>query len=274
MSAREKFVPLSRASTSRLRFSVTLPEFIDSDQIGINVQEIHRLCRLGGIKHLQVTGLTEGETTQYKPTIVGVSPQGEAYAGKVATKTEVATSKATSELRRGYNNLPPSARWIDGKIELNLSEIKQRIQQDDSLPRGVRTSSAWADHVNNALKEGIAKIGISHLLLGMTKFEAAVALVTDIDATLIAANAEPLIQPIMHNYHPHIPALADVIFGLVFRNGGLNLWERYNHRHNVAKEDFRFSLFYGPEIDRALALGVMVATRRLAKALPQNSSSF
>src|SRR6266567_8242160 len=95
-----KFVPLPDVESETVRILDNLPEFVDREQIGVNVRGIERLCRVGGIRSLTLVGKWDGDTTTYTPTIVGVNKNGEGVAGKTGAARKADMFSSNSEYDR------------------------------------------------------------------------------------------------------------------------------------------------------------------------------
>ncbi len=115
------FIPLDQAWSLKARFDVALPEFVDVERIGVNLQAIQRLCRLGGISHLRVIGESGDDTSNFTPNIAGYGEHGQATATKTGLKTIVPTHTENFERLRGFGeeNRPPSLSWVNATINLN-----------------------------------------------------------------------------------------------------------------------------------------------------------
>jgi ribulose 1,5-bisphosphate carboxylase large subunit-like protein len=98
-------------------FDGIVPEFVDQNQIGINLHAIHRLCRLGGIKNLHVVGVN-GETSSFTPAVVGMDGKGHALAGWIGTKVEVPTHEVN--LGKSDHHVMHAASWIDVRTNCGL----------------------------------------------------------------------------------------------------------------------------------------------------------
>lgn len=166
-----RYTPLEYATTSRATFEVPLPEYIPSRSIGVNTSSLHLLLRIGGINHLRVTCNTDQETSRVVPTVVGFSASGETYASK---KTDIPTFTTSGDNANPNSYVsvtrPAAATWKNGHIKLNINKIAGEIIQEDRWQKGVRSPEAWAYHIDSALKEGVADIGVKHLTLGLSKF--------------------------------------------------------------------------------------------------------
>lgn len=151
------YVRIDEASTERVRFAVPLPEYVDRERIGVNIRKIEKLCRIGGIGHLRVTADYESDTSNFVPTIVGVSQKGEAVAAKTGVKRISPTQTSDFNTDKASS---PALTWTDGS---NIPEIVKRINDDKKYKEGARSIDAWSQKLDLSLRDGIAGIGIPYL---------------------------------------------------------------------------------------------------------------
>ncbi len=248
------YVPLEYAQSTRARFVVHLPEFVNTDQIGVNLRGLDRLCRIGGIGHVRVTS-SEGETTQFVPTVVGISKNGEAIASKTGVRTSIPTFTVDSEKERpGLDSfpsaLPHAASWINTTININTNEVANRIQDDSKWKHGVHSTEAWAYHLNQAVRQGVTDSALKHLTMGLSKINwGETAFQYGLMGFFESQNGNPTLE--------------SGIFRYFFVGGFLNMLAYVRSRGYG--EDFRISAFYGPQLDRALILKLMSARTTLVK---------
>lgn len=257
------YVPLDQVQSSRARFVVTLPEFVDKNQIGVNLKGLDRMCKLGGISHIKVV-TTEGDTSQFVPTIVGVSKNGEAIAGKTGVKTSVPTFTVESEKsRQGLDGslfgLPHAASWINTTVNINTNEVADRIKDDPKWDHGVNSSNAWAYHLNEAVKKGVTETGFNHLAMGLSK--------TNWGSTAFQYGLMGFFESQIAN-----PTLESGLFRLFFVGGFHNMMSYIRSRGYG--EEFRLSAFYGPQLDRALLLKLLSTQTTIVKGFPPNTQDY
>jgi len=262
-----QFIPIEYANTSRVRFDVAMPEYVDAERIGVNLKAIHTLCRIGGISHLRVNGVAGDEPERSVPQILGFTQNGEAFAGKAKVQ-EIAPIFDSGSLVEGPNDpiRAHSATWIDTQIKLNMDEISGRIQHEDKWVRGVRSPEAWAHYFNQAVKQGLSKEGTKHLVFGMSSFNSGLSLMNNINSILLSSYAS-IFNVFLRNFNPQLPALETLFEHLILRNLLWNLANYFFYHRNDYTDGSRFSLIFGPEVDRALVLKIMAKTKTLVKAL-------
>jgi hypothetical protein len=259
MPRQKEFMPLSQASTGRVRFDVVLPEYINPDCIGIN-KDIDKFIRRGGIRALRVATVSDGETTNYRLTSIGsVNEQGSAVGGGIIAQ-KVALFETHSENRSPLPYSPSlhAAEWIDGTIVLNTKQIAQEIQNNKKEKKGVRSPKAWADQINKALQDGIIAIGTNHLLFGASPLERLRRGTIDVFygmATSVGFWFDPKVG---------VMVLGGVAGAKIIENG-LEL----RLAADIGRP-YRASAFHGYEVDLATFLTLTTKTQRLAKEIPES----
>lgn len=250
------YVPIERANTSNARFMIPLPGYVSKDRIGLNNRGLSRLLKIGGISHLKVIGQTDQETTRFTPTIVGHDAKGNAYAGKKGEQTTIPEFTTSSEEVDPELDTsiwkPHAATWKNAVVNLNLKEMAQRIQQEKRWERGVYSTEAWAYHLNDSIKKSITEVGVTHLATGLSKdnWETAAGLYGGV--SLVSLLFTQSIVPI-------------AILSSITASGLMNVYDHYMYRSE--DNGFRWSLMYGPQLDRALALKLIAKKTILVKAL-------
>lgn len=248
------FVPIEYANTDRMRFVIPFPEYVKPQQIGVNLSGLERLLRIGGIGRLRVAEQTEGETTRFTPTVVGYNSQGNAYAGKKGTLTFVPEFTTSPNLDAPVSRLH-FATWTNAVINLNINEMAQRIRQEDRWTRGVRSTEAWAHHLDEALRKGVRDIGIRHLTLGLNK----------IDWLYIALQYAQMGTLATFTRFPSVEIMA---FSILFGSGCINLIGCNVFRNTDYGS--RWSVIIGPQLDRALLLKILSSRTNLVMASSNN----
>lgn len=251
---KSSFIPLTDLESPKIRMAVTLPPFIDSDRIGINLHAITILQRLSGISHLRVGGITGAQTSGFTPNIGGIDSQGGIYAARTAAGVSVPSY--SSETQEKYPDRAFGARLVNGSIKINLDEVGNKIRSEQRWKGGAHSVEAWSYHLDKSLKGGISNIGIKHLMRDFNKIEyfwmAAVNILGP--ASLSVTYAHGLEATAFLN---------GVLFYNLFMNGVNSLVS------SVAQieEGWRFSCIFGPQIDRALILKYVAKTQTLVKPL-------
>lgn len=245
---KKDYTPLAELESPKLRFVAPLPSFVDPRSIGINLKRVTLLCRLGGISHLRVEGLTDEETSSFVPTIVGFDTQGSAYAAKTGMKTSVPTYTVDSLSLPGRGLTYLASRWVNGVVKINVDETANRILSETRWRNGVNSNDAWSYHLNRILKGGIVDIGTKHLVLGASRLDYLLELFPVLSiANIFFGGGNPLVM------------YALWYFGV----NGLTA------RFNINPEGWRQSLLlHGPQLDRALLLKLISLKSTLVRSIP------
>lgn len=254
-----KFIPILKANTENNRFDIPFPDYIKSEFIGVNVKALTKLLRIGGISHLRV----DGETSQFTPTIVGHDLYGNSYAGNKGqsiTIPEFTTSEdETHKIVDPSLSKPHSATWKNALITLNSNEMAERIRSEKKWKKGIHSTEAWSFHLDKVIRDGITRIGVNHLTLGLNKQNWA-----SVVFQYVFMGGWEILEG-----HPSVEGM---IFRVPTVSGILNLMDYFKYRN---KDDgYRWSAFYGPQIDRAIILKFMTSKTTLVKNLPINNDEL
>ncbi|MGH7203987.1 MAG: hypothetical protein ACREHC_06085 [Candidatus Levyibacteriota bacterium] len=217
------------------------------------------MMRLGGVKDLRILG-TGGETSDFTPSVVGWGSDGSAMAGKSGEAKIVPTFSTSRELSRGNGKETPyflAGRWVDANLSVNLDEIQNRIREKD-LPD--RSPEAWGTELDQAIRNGVANIGVQHLLFDSNSIDA-------IHFTGATTTGEVMgAGPVTHIGGLSLAESATV--GLLTFHGLINIVNRASyHVTDYDSEGFRWSAFTGPQIDRACLLKGMAQSVKVVKSL-------
>src|SRR5437773_240279 len=130
------YIPITEISSPKVSINLNLPPWIDPDKIGLNLNRLETFCRIGGIGHLIIAGVTGEETSSTVPMIVGMNEQGGAYAGKAEAKVASIHSESFTP---DFQGIPHANIWANGKVNINLDEMKQRISNEKRWKEGVHS---------------------------------------------------------------------------------------------------------------------------------------
>lgn len=278
MAETSKYIPIEGLVTPKVRVDLPLPSYIDQAQIGLHLGKVRTLCRLGGISHLRITGHIGDETSTSMSVMVGFNSQGGGYAGKLGTKIDIPTYRSSRSSRaplEGLLGVPHSARWVDGVISANIDEITQRINSDKT--GDIRSTQAWASHLDQAVRAGVRDIGTYHLTMGLNKGDYGLAALTYV-AFISSYIAIDFLTGAMVNLitgkasenEIKIPTGYDLPLNFLFMSLFMNSvnFLQYHPRFNQGREEgSRLSLIYGPQLDRALILQALSARKNVIKSL-------
>lgn len=256
MSSIEKgFSPLPKVEREqpedKIKILLNLPDYVDQDRIGVNLRDISKLCKLGGISQLIVVGKTDQDTSHVVPEVTGLNSDGSATVSKKIAKVTVPTFESSVD-NSAWHDKWISDRWINLEVNLNIDEIALRVSEK---PEGVHGIKNWSQELNKGFKTPIRESGSKNLLQGLeTKDKddlielAGFVFVFDLFSALRGAHISP----------------GYVAQSFLFANLGRKICDVIYKRGNP---DYRFSIFPGPQIDRAIALGILSRTKTLVKDL-------
>lgn len=235
------FYPLSKiehGGIPTVLFDLNLPMH-EKEKIGVNVRAIEQLCNIGGIRTLYIAGKTEQSTSDF--------PHFEDLE-----YINIPTYSFKNTEGEHNKTLPHQARWTDTTIELDINEMSSKISQNN-------TPKEWAAELNYAIKNGISDSGSQHLIVEGLKAHFSSTTI----ATLYGST-----YGFMHD-SPYIGTIGSIsVINTVF-----NIANQVKYRRNKSEGDeFRWSLFHGPQLDRALILKSMAQTKRLVKELPKSEA--
>lgn len=219
---------------TKITTHIDLPPFVDQESIGVNVTTLSRRARLGGIKSLTIVG-ESGEVSSYTPNVVGMSPEGGAFAGARGTAKDV---KQSSSKVTNYDPIRnPFTSWADVTVKINTSEIADRHREN------VRSTDAWSREINAALSREITKRGNQQLTGGGVG-----TVITLLD--VIIGQTYGVIASAQNNIDSIIPTM------IAFNTLG-NVAARLGVHLRNGDTDFRWSLMPGVQIDRMAALSTL-----------------
>jgi len=250
IESKPRYVPITEANTDRIFLAPKLPEYVKAEKIGIDVERITRLCDLGGIERLFLAGKNDGETSKVEVGIGKLSANGEATA-TAATKTTIEPTHKSYSLVNGDPG-PHSFCWTDALITMNTKEINQRIIEDRRWTRGVRDINAWSNYIDNCLRGGISEVGTRHLTVGLS------------NANWLNLGIQVAIGTGMEIAMG--PSVTTTITRIFIVSAMLNALNFMLYKDSLDTK-YRFSLFYGPQIDRAILLWVLSKNKRLVTSL-------
>lgn len=249
------FIPLPKVEQAQpldnLLIELNLPQVVDQDRIGINVSRIDSLCRLSGIEALAIIGTTGEETSKTIPQIVGMNPDGSAVASKSIAKTTVPTSKRLQIAFKHVDNM--SLRNTQLNVFVNIDEISQTAAESKS---GIREPKVWSENLDKELRTSLRKAGTENLIKYWDPYS---KLMYKLGPIFVAGIVEgnDLISNSAFTVDEYMFYLVTV--SLVGR-----LWDTFS---NYKDPHFRWSVFVGPQFDRAAVLQVKTRTQKLVKDL-------
>lgn len=249
------FVPLPKVEREQpednIRILLNLPDYVDQDRIGVNLAGIARLCRLGGIQTLIVIGNTGEETSHVIPEVVGLNSDGSAVASKKIAKVTVPTFE-TKMYDATWRNQQIASRWIRLNINMNIDEVALRVSEEQE---GVHSVKNWTQELDGGFKVPIRRAGNQNLLHDLGSLDrqvyAGLGLITALFAGLELAN----------NGSP------DLGLDILKLGAAIAVTRAPLLIEALVNQNYRFSIFPGHQVDRAVALGILSRTKTLIKDL-------
>lgn len=269
------FIPLHKAEEiggDRVSFQLELPPYIEKDRIGVNVNRFDKACEIGGIRDLELHGAAGMDTSSTTPDVVGINSKGEAIAGKSSVEDKALDAVGGGET--GPADHTHQMRELVYHMDLNLDEMSTRILAEGH-PDGVRSVKPWVKELDRSTKKEVDWLGRLQLLRLVYASEVAPPLAVDTYSLMEAGYMGP-VSYLMGDFDPQAPDPIRAATLLLAFNAALNIKDyflyKYRYDHECGNE-FRFSLFNGPQLDRALALAVYVRTRKFIKDLGSEKAS-
>jgi hypothetical protein len=148
--------------SENLAWDLTLPEYVPSDRIAVNIGLLGRVAHLGGIQHVRV-GFFDGDRNNSQPDIVNVGEDGSATAGMRTVKTK------SNAIRTGINNGDVSSSyseywWADVNLDVNAVDLGDKVVAHNDQEGSMRDPKAWSHYLNKDLKKGLSTVTRNQLL--------------------------------------------------------------------------------------------------------------
>jgi len=115
-----------------VNFACPLPDFIDQERIGINLEVLEKICNIIGIVRLNIFGHYQKEETE-TPSIVSVNIDGSAQAGLAKSKTIIKRDSASSKLLKINRYNQKCFHYYETTISLDLVSIRKGIMEKETL---------------------------------------------------------------------------------------------------------------------------------------------
>ena len=243
--------------TDRLHAHITLPQWIDTEKIGVDVSRAILLMQLGGIKNTEFKMESGHQSKTNIPMVVGFNNHGVAYAGRASTKAEE-SSYHTSNVELDQSHVFRNSQWTNLKITLDRDAVQNKINEAKG---DLRNPESWIPHIDKALRQNIRKAGTKHLLLNHTKFQTLSALWVNLNESLMDAGDMDILSPLFNDFHPHVPSSEELASELIFNLAFWTIWGSIIYGKEKGGSGYRVSLLPGLEIDRASALQILSRTK-------------
>lgn len=241
MSVEQDYTPLPEANTKRIRTSLRLPYHLESD-IGLNTGAVETLCQIGGIASISICN-DNGRAT---PMIVGVTGSGVALGGFAAE------SMSNVNNIDGSHEHPLSARWSTLEVTINEDVSIAKLEK---RKKDLKSPTNWAGIVDNSVKDGVAIAAFQNLVKNRPSY---IYLVGVINTFMVGANI------LGRDYS----IATFLISAWEFMDKAINI---NNHGIEKPGEGNRWSLsiFQFPELDRMVALDLVMPFSKLAKKISE-----
>jgi len=240
----------------RIKSNLNLPNWVNTDEIAIDIDRTLFLMSLGGISSMKIVGKTGMETTESMPIIVGIGQDGSTLGGRISasTKIEKFTNESLLGKRRPFQGFLQNSVWTNLLIQLNLDEISNSIRYDS---KSLKKSSSWIPHIDKAVRTSIINSGINHLLRGHDNLRKFGALLVAGDGILLDRFGISIINLFSGDFNFKIPNLQEVAFEIAFTS--ISWAIAYSMLYGPEKNGsgYRFSLIPGWEADRAILLQIL-----------------
>jgi hypothetical protein len=252
------FVPLPKVEQEQpednIGIYLNLPSYVDQDRIGVNLRDIAGLCKLGGIRQLLVIGQTDKETSHVIPEVSGLQADGSATASSKMAKVIVPTFEARMDDLGWGRTDRIETRWIGLSVNMNMDEIALRVSEKTG---GLHATKNWTKELDKGFKTPIRKAGNQNLLHNLESFDKFTlglmgAVVGGVEAIEELGGGQASLERV---------ALFAFVYTFVAKVDDASTLR--------GNPDHRFSIFPGPQIDRAIALSILSRTRTLIKDLYQ-----
>lgn len=255
MPRTEAYTPITHADTERIRFFVSFPDYVDKETIGVNVPRLERLCRAGRINALAVVGRTDMDTSSSSHEIVGMTPKGEALAGKAAIKKEPLFVEGNEHFV--FDPRLPTTWFNATHIHINVNEAVDMAIKESKGKKGVRDPDVWTRYMDKALKRGVMRAGIHNLTAHQRErfwFDFGLGAVGS--ALLSASGA----------FGGNFP---EIFLGYSLLLHQIDNLAEFARLRAYGVRDYQWSLFHGVKIDRAAIFSVQAKRGNLIKPLPE-----
>ncbi len=260
--------------TGRLDVNITLPSWLKSEEIILNLRRLLRMMNLAGMATLGLRTVNDEEPSQSIPTIVGIDASGGALAGKAGFADPERFFSSDKRVRLIEDGVVfHELLWTDVTGRINIQRLLERVSE-----RGdVRDIGLLAQSLDKAVRVIIREEGTRHLLFGHSISERLFAIGMQVYGLLSAVSStRPLDTYLNITIIPYSLALlaTDLLTNLNTRRAlnklrNLNplLYKYYQKRRKYS--EIRHHIFFpGWELDRALVLQIYSRLFPVIKALP------
>ena len=253
------------------RGTLQLPDYVPTERIGVNLPLLANIAGWACCQPLVKLDMYSGKTTQYDPSITGMTDDGSAMMGLSAKQDKSAplARHAFSELDR-TNHTDNIFAFVEGlhqvpklHIQYNIAEMDNRLSQANAVRREPKP---WVDLLNQGARMAIGAASREHLLRGGSKAWAeanfacqgvAISLVVGAMVSLMLKGEFTAPVEYIPMYAVSTGTAAKMLTGIM---NGIN-------PHGVCA-----SLIPAFHLDRLLAANVTARNRRIFQVLPPGTA--
>lgn len=244
-------IPLSEIhqSSDRLSSNLALPSWVNG-QLGLDIQRTLAIMDMGGIRSLRISPDRERQGTA-RPLISGINLDGSVIASSLSADVQTKDFKSIQTSDASGFNLRNST-WTDVKISISLQALEEYISNKKKPQREI---GSWTPSVDKAVRSGITKESVRHLLLNHTKEQLLAGIIFNTKKTVTFLAIAGLF---VKELAPAMPALllaassSWIIPYAILTTDGIKKYGK-----NAGGKGFRISLLPGYELDRAASLVLM-----------------
>jgi hypothetical protein len=146
--------PIDWVESDVVKVKISLPGFVDSERIGLDVAHLERLCRIAGISELTIKSHS-GSRSSGRPVILGVQKDGTAIGGfeKAASTTETNISKRDKLEQR-------ICEWRKVSISIDMDYLTDEIQEGE----GENSIFDWVKKLDTEISDNVYSSGMKVLM--------------------------------------------------------------------------------------------------------------
>lgn len=262
--AKNRVVPIneSRMFSSRINVQIPFPSWVESDEIGIDVDKTLSLMNMGGIRNLKVrANESEGSYTALV-TGIEVNQDGSVSAQRVIAREKTISvdhTNNTVERKVPFQN----SIWTDTNLRLGIVDMQRKLEDEG---KNLRRAKSWVPELNGSLGKGLRRAGTKHLMKDLDSERKRNAVIMNAPSTIfLIFNTIALLTN--EQYSPETyAALTSTFLAFHFVMGNLLPLTRDMPDYKTG-EGHRISLFPGYEFDRAALLQIASRTKKLVRQI-------
>lgn len=246
-----QLIPINQIESDIIQVNLPLPDFLKTERIGIDILRLETLCRVAGIKTLNIGRMNTDENSE-TISISGINHDG--TAAGVATR-EVVKSKSISRREEHGVFWRKFSIGVHAMIKISMNALMQRISARDE--KGARSIEGWSQELEEIILRHVKKEGLHNLLSPNGE-----DVMSDINMAITPLMGYYLLYLDLGDNIKNLP-IKTILVALFFicRTAGQVITKR---EMTVSDEDWRISPLSigGIEWDRALMFLRMIANTR------------